>query len=162
MKFHYSDKKLNRAYFGWFVGSLFIAAYLWFDLSYIGEGGIRELVQRVEFYIGLVLLIYSVVHYYRFYEANKNTYLTINENSVSQFEKANKIEIKWSEITEVVWTTLEKSYIQCIIIKSDTKQIIIGEKITGLPTIIRMIKDRVGSKFDTRDIPLEIKYSKND
>ena len=109
-----------------------------------------------------LLLFVASIFIYKFYTKSKSAVVRLDDSGISYQlgEQATKIE--WDEITEVSWREkfpmdIGMKYSRYIVIKGKAKEIVIAEKMAGFPEIVQRIKRKVGSKFNTFEIPWELK-----
>lgn len=109
-----------------------------------------------------LLLFVAAIFIYKFYTKSKSVVVRLNDSGISYKLGEQITNIEWDDITEVSWREkipwdIGFGYSRYIVIKGKSKEIVIGEKIEGFPNIIQSIKRKVGSRFNTYDIPWELK-----
>lgn len=103
----------------------------------------------------LTFLSVIVIWMSRYYARISDDIIKLQDDGVYQIRRGVITQINWDEIIKVEW---DKTKLEII---SQGKMIEIGDHISNIDIIINRVKSRVGERFNTWDIPWELKHPKN-
>ncbi|MFZ3172253.1 MAG: hypothetical protein WA118_09745 [Carboxydocellales bacterium] len=149
---------------------LFLAAYLililvsfeWFIDKFI-PGIVTLSYEASSLFVGVVALLLLICLRNFFFAGN--VVIKVTDEIILYEEKGKRLEIPWVEITQVEWvdlfTNAEKvASPMSLLVKSNQGVIEISQTLDRFPKLVQIIKSKVGARFDTTGIPIELKLDK--
>lgn len=160
LEFRYKGKKQTK-----YIFSILLGPFMYYFLNSIFPSFSRFV--SLLFFCLVWTLIYGLLAYfgYRSNREDSSTAIRLDDSGISTlYNKAVKTSIPWEKVSEVyvTWSSVYqysnepvRPYI--IVIKSKTSKIEIKDEINGFPLLVRTLKERFGERFNTRDLPVELK-----
>ena len=157
MEFRYKKTKLDIIAF--FIGLILLISSISWIVKQIIEFG-RPPQNLDLLYISVIFFI-PAYYGFKFYRSEGNAVITMNDTEVIYISKGKTTKIHWSEVNKVYFKeAVQRSGVTSILIEGNSQEIIIGSRIENFSKIIQFVKNKVGDKFNTFDIPLDLKLTK--
>jgi hypothetical protein len=110
--------------------------------------------------IPMIIMMSIIRTINRYYRKVSTDCVSLSESSISLNRHGIITQITWEEVTKVEWRGQGADKYSALYIKATNKEIGIGDHIDGLSEIIPLIKHKVGDRFNTFNIPWELKNPK--
>jgi hypothetical protein len=104
--------------------------------------------------------MYIIYSLYRYYKKVSTDLICVDDSGITQTRNGTVTQLSWEEITKVEWRGKDADKFSALTVVGTDKVIGIGEHIDGLGEIIQFIKFKVGERFNTHNIPWELKNPK--
>jgi hypothetical protein len=107
--------------------------------------------------IPLVFISFMIYSIFRYYKRVSTDLISLDDSAIARTRKGIVTKITWDEVTKVEWRGKDADKYSALTILSADKVIGIGEHIDRFGEIIHFIKLKVEGRFNTYNIPWELK-----